>query len=102
MRKNIRERIPKNLYDDLYNRRVSVKEVAEKLGVGPNYVSFAIPERAPKRNPVLLKATRKLFQNQIAREVLEGKHTVTEAANLACISERTMFRRLKKLKESRQ
>lgn len=96
-KKSIRERMSKQQYDDLYHRRKSVKQIAAELGVGPNYVSSSIPERAPKSNPHLLKATRRLYQNQIAREVREGKHTVNEGASLACISERTMFRRLKDL-----
>lgn len=106
MRESIRERIPKALYDDLYNRRKSVKEVADKLEVSPNYLSHAIPERAPKRNPKLLAKTRKLFQEQVAREVKDGKHTVFDGARLACVSERTMYRRLavleKKLKKQQE
>lgn len=96
-RLSVRERISKQQYDDLYNRRRPVKDIAEELGIGPNYLSSSIRERAPKRNLDLLKATRRLYQNQIAREVREGKHTVAKGADLACVSERTMFRRLKAL-----
>lgn len=102
MRENIRERMPKDLYDDLFNRRKSVKEVAEILGVTANYLSHAIPERAPKRNPKLLAKTRRMFQDQVAREVRENKHTVYEAAQIACVSERTMYRRLAKLAKKEQ
>lgn len=98
MKKHIRERISKDLYDDLFNRRKTVREVAGILGVSENYLSHAIPERAPKRNPKLLRATRRLFQDQIAREVLEGKHTTYKGAELAHVSERTFYRRLAKLR----
>lgn len=106
MRDSVRERIPQDLYEDLYNRRKSVKEVAAKLDVSPNYLSHAIPERAKKRNPRLLAKSRRLFQEQVAREVKEGKHTVFAGAQLAFISERTMYRRLaqleKKLEKEKQ
>ena len=98
MKIHIRKRIPKELYDDLYNRRKTVREVAKILGVNENYLSHAIPERAPKRNPKLLCATRRLYQDQIAREVLEGKHSIYKGAELAHVSERTFYRRLAKLR----
>lgn len=102
MKSHIRERISKDLYDDLYNRRKTVREVAKELGVSENYLSHAIPERAPKRNPKLLKATRRLFQDQIAREVLQGKHTIYRGAELAHVSERTFYRRLAKLRDEKE
>lgn len=98
MKQHIKERIGKELYDDLYHRRKTVREVARILGVSENYLSHAIPERAPKRNPKLLRATRRLFQDQIAREVIEGKHTIYKGAELAHVSERTFYRRLAKLR----
>lgn len=101
MKSHIRERISKDLYDDLYNRRKTVREVAKEIGVSENYLSHAIPERAPKRNPKLLKATRRLFQDQIAREVLQGKHTIYRGAELAHVSERTFYRRLAKLRDEK-
>ncbi len=83
---------------DLYHRRITVREAAKIMGVSENYLSHAIPERAPKRNLKLLKVTRRLFREQIAREIIEGKHTVHKGAKLAHVSERTMFRLLKRLR----
>ncbi len=100
MKKHIRERIPKDVYEDLYHRRRTVRDIAKELGVTENYLTHAIPERAPKRNPKLLKATRRLYQDQIAREVLQGKHTIFKGAELAHVSERTFYRRLATLKAS--
>jgi predicted transcriptional regulator len=102
MKTHIRDRMPKELADDLYNRRKTVREVARIMGVTENYVSHALPERAPKKNPKLLKVTRRLYQNTIAQEVLDGKHTVYKGAELAHISERTMFRRMRQLKEKQE
>jgi len=96
--RHIRNRMSKDLYDDLYNRRKTVRDVAKILNVSENYLSHAIPERAPKRNPKLLKVTRRMYQDQIARETLEGKHTTKEGAELAFVSERTFFRRLADLR----
>lgn len=96
--RHIRNRMSKDLYDDLYNRRKTVREVAKILNISENYLSHAIPERAPKRNPKLLKVTRRMYQDQIARETLEGKHTAAQGAELAFVSERTFFRRLAALR----
>lgn len=101
-RKHIRERIPKDLYDDLYNRRKTVREVAKLLNLNENYLSHAIPERAPKRNSALLRATRELFQANLAKETIERKHRVRDAADLAHVSERTMYRRMKKVRQNNE
>lgn len=98
MGNNIRARIPKQLYDDLYNRRVTVRAAAKQLGVTENYLSHAIPERANKRNPHLLRATRRLYQDQVAREVLAKKYTMQQGADMAHLSLRTMYRRVESLK----
>ena len=99
MRKHIRDRMPKDLYDDLVNRRKTVREVAKVMGVHEAYLSHAIPERAPKRNIQLVRVTRRMYQDQLAREVLTGKRKILEAANMAHVSERTMFRRMAKLRQ---
>lgn len=95
MRVHVRDRMPKDLYDDLYTRRKTVREVALTMDVSENYLSHAVPERAPKRNAKLLKVTRRMYQDQIARETLQGKHTISQGAELAHVSERTFYRRLK-------
>ena len=97
-RKHIRERMSKSQYDDLFNRRTTVRDLAKQLGVTENYLSHAVPERAPKRNPKLLRVTRRLFQEQLAREVIEGKHTVYAGAEMAHVSERTMYRRIESVR----
>ncbi len=99
--RHIRNRMSKDLYDDLYTRRKTVREVAKIMNVSENYLSHAVPERAPKRNPKLLKVTRRMYQDQIARETLEGKHTAKEGAELAFVSLRTFFRRLAQLRDKK-
>jgi len=102
MKLHVRDRMTQAQKDDLFYRRKSVRQLAKELGVTENYLTHAMPERAPKRNPKLLRATRRLFQLQVAREVQEGKHTVQAGSDLACISERTMYRRLSQLSQDKQ
>lgn len=100
----LRSRIPQDLYVKLVNRRIKVKEAAAILNVTPNWLSHAIPERAPKKQPNsdLLRATRRLYRNQILKETVEGKHTVANGADLAHVSERTFYRMLRKYKNELQ
>lgn len=96
--RHIRSRITEQQYSDLFTRRRTVREIAKELNVSESYLSHAIPERAPKRNQKLLKVTRRLYQDQVAREVIAGKHSVAKGAELAHVSERTFFRRLADLR----
>ena len=96
---NVKARMSKDQYSDLVNYRRRIKDIAKELNVTANYLGKIVKERAPKRNPKVLKQVRLLFQDQIAREVLSGKHTIKEGASIACVSERTMFRRLAKVRE---
>ena len=99
MKLHVRDRMTQEQKDALYYRRKSVRQLAKELGVTENYLTHAMPERAPKRNPQLLRAARRLFQLQVAREVTEGKHTVQAGSDLACVSERTMYRRITEVRE---
>jgi hypothetical protein len=71
-----------------------VREIARELGVSENYLTKAIPERAPKKNYKLLKVTRLLYQEQLARECIAKKLSAREAAQMANITLRTMYRRI--------
>lgn len=95
---NVLNRITSRQLHDLVNYRRRIKDIAKELGVTANYLGKMVKERAPKRNQRSLRKVRNLFQLQIAREVLEGKHTIKEGASIACVSERTMFRRLAKVR----
>lgn len=98
-RVHIRQRMTQQQYDDLYNRRRTVRDLAKELGVNEAYLSSSVPERAPKKNYKLLKATRVLYKLQVAREVIQGRHTVAQGADLAAVSERTMYRLMVKVRK---
>ena len=102
MKLHVRDRMTQEQKDDLFYRRKSVRQLAKELGVTENYLTHAMPERAPKRNPQLLRAARRLFQLQVAREITEGKHTVQAGSDLACVSERTMYRRLNEVRDMQE
>lgn len=84
--------------EDIFNRRITIRAAAKKLGVSESYLSRAIPERAPKRNVKLLRVTRRLYQEQVAIECLAGKHSAADGALLAHITVRTMYRRIAAVK----
>ena len=95
---SVRDRITKEQKEALYSRKRSVTAIAAELGVTVSHLSKYCPEREPKRNARLLLVTRKLFQKTIATECLNGKYSVAEAAKLAYVSLRTMYRRVEELK----
>lgn len=92
----------KEQYSDLVNYRRRIKDIAKELGVTANYLGKVVKERAPKRDPKALKQVRLMFHRQIAKEILAGKYTVKEGASIACTSERTMFRRIAKVRSEQQ
>ena len=97
---SVLDRMSKDQYNDIVHRRRPVKDIAKELGVTPNYLGQVVKERAPKIDTKSLRKVRMLFQMQVAREVLDGKHTTKEGASIACVSERTMFRRIAKAREN--
>jgi AraC-like DNA-binding protein len=81
--------------DDLYHRRITVRQLAKDLGYSESWLSKSLPARAPKRDPKLLRKTRMEFQNAIVQRYLTQNISAKQAAALAYVSERTFYRRLK-------
>lgn len=92
----LRDRMTEQDKQDLFNRKQTVRDLARKYGVSENYLSHAMPDRAPKRSKGLLMQVRRMYIKQIVRETHEGKHSIFAAASLICKSERTVFRLLAK------
>lgn len=92
---------PRDLQDYL-QRRLSCADIARMYGTQPKYVSEALPKR-PYSNRLAykrqLRATRKEFRDNLAKQVDAGTMTVKEAAAQAFCSERTIFRHLQAVRQ---
>lgn len=83
---------------DLYNRVITTRALAVELGVHERYLSYMFPHKVPIRDKRVMTETRKQHRLAIATEVLSGRHTIAEAANIAHVSYTTMQRYVVKAK----
>lgn len=105
----LREKITPQQIDDLRNRRVSGRTLAAILGVGEEWLSrnystkkinkIPGPVNAAVIEKRLLAAVRREFRNSIAKDVINGKKNIDDAARQACCTQRTMYRHVKRLRE---
>ena len=100
MRTHVQDRMTEQQLKDLVERKRTVRSLAKELNVTENYLCKAVQKdkKRPVTNTPLLRASRRLYQDQIARETINGRHTVARGADLAHVSERTFYRRLSKLR----
>jgi len=96
----LQSRITEEQKLSLYNRNISTRELASVLGCHETYLSGLFPGKVPLANRKELLATRKTYKLSVAREILLGKYTIAEAAELAFTSYNTMHRCLAKAKEA--
>lgn len=94
-------RITEQQKQDLYERRITTRDLAKLLGVHENYLSFRFPHKVPLPDVKELQKARKEYKLAVARQVLEGKYTVSEASKVAFVSYNTMSRFVKKAKEQK-
>ena len=83
----------------LYNRNISTRELASILKCHETYLSGMFPGKVPLANRKELLDTRKAYKLTVAREILLGKYSIREAAELAFTSYNTMHRCVAKAKE---
>lgn len=95
----LRSRITEEQKLDLYNRRITTRELASRLNVHENYLSSQFPGKVPLKNPKELIQARKAFRLEIARLVLIGKYNIKQASNVAHCSYNTMFRLVQQAKQ---
>lgn len=95
----VQSRITEQQKSDLYNRVISTRDLAETLGVHETYLSGKFPGKVPLANRKVLLDTRKAFKLSIAKDILTGKYSIRQAADLAFTSYNTMHRCLAKAKE---
>lgn len=96
----LRERITAQQREDLYNRRITTREMASQLGVSETHLSRTFPGKIPgqaqatRKEKRILLAVRNEFRDKLAAEVLAGRLDRRKAALTANCSERTMWRHI--------
>ena len=89
----------------LFQRKLTTRQLAKELNVSEKYLSGLFPgkdqsntKKATLKEKAELIAARKDFRLALAKEILEGKYTITEASQVAFVSYNTMLRTLAKAK----
>lgn len=85
-------RITEQQKQDLYNRKVTTRELATILGVHERYLSQHYSGKVPVLDKKPLIEARKAFKLEIAKQILDGKITGRQASKIANVSYRTMVR----------
>lgn len=95
---SLQSRITENQKQDLFNRRVTTRALAKVLGVHEKYLSYKFYTKVKVVDKRPLTEARKLYKLEIGIQVLKGKYTIQEAANVAYVSYNTMQRFVVKAK----
>lgn len=90
-------RITEEQKRQLYHREITTRDLAKVLGVHEEYLSYMYPGKVPIIDKKPLIEARKLYKLEMAKLVIEGKHTTMEAAMIAHVSYNTMRRFIKKV-----
>lgn len=95
---SLQSRITEQQKRDLFNRRITTRQLAKVLGVHEKYLSFKFFTKLEITDKTPLIEARKLYKLEIAIQVLKGQHSVQQAANIAYVSYNTMQRCVAKAK----
>lgn len=95
---SLQSRISEHQKQDLFNRRVTTRALAKVLGVHEKYLSYKFYTKVKVIDKKPLTDARKLYKLEIGIQVLEGKYSIQEAANVAYVSYNTMQRFVMKAK----
>jgi transcriptional regulator with XRE-family HTH domain len=84
----------------LYERELTTRELAEKLGVREAYLSSLFPGKRPcfVKAKKMLAAARKEYRQSYAKQVILGSMSLKDAAAASRVPYRTMARIVKALK----
>lgn len=91
---SLRTRITEQQKEDLYLRKITTRKLARQLNVAEKYLSVMYPGKEPIYNKRPLIEARREFRAELAKKILEGQYTTAQAADLACVSNNTMYRAL--------
>lgn len=94
----VQTRITDEQKRDLYNRKITTRDLAKVLGIHERYCSALFPHKVQLRDRKVLMEARKAYKLEIANQVIQGKYTITEAAKVAFVSYNTMQRFVTKAK----
>lgn len=94
--KSLQTRITEQQKLDLYNRVITTRDLAKQLDVHERYLSYSFPRKVPVINKKPLIEARKAFKLEMGKQVLSGKYTVTQAAEVANVAYNTMRRFVEK------
>lgn len=89
---SLQTRISEQQKHDLFERRITTRDLAKLLDVHEQYLSYMFPgkERIIDKKPLI--EARKAYKLEIAKQVIEGRYSVGQAAKVANVSYNTMKR----------
>lgn len=90
--RTLASRISEEQKVDLYNRRVTTRDLAAKLKVSEKWLSFVFPGKRPLENKQSKLKARNAFREFHARRVIAGEALISTAADAACCSYSTLRR----------
>lgn len=96
---SLQSRISEQQKRDLFNRRITTRALAKALGVHEKYLSYKFYAKSQIVDKKPLIETRKLYKLEVAVQVLEGKYSMQQAADIAFVSYNTMQRCVQKAKK---
>lgn len=95
---NLATRITEQQKHDLYERRITTRDLAIALDVHERYLSYMFPGKEPIVDKTPLIEARKAFKLEIAKEILQNKYSILQGSRVANVSYNTMQRFLAKAK----
>ena len=96
--KSLKTRITEQQKQDLYDRKITTRDLAKILNIHERYLSYTFPGKVEVINKKPLIEARKAYKVEIAKQILEGKYSIVQAARVANVSYNTMQRFLQKAK----
>lgn len=85
-------RISEDQKVDLYNRRVTTRDLAGTLKVSEKWLSYTFPGKRPLENKASKRKARNAFREFHAKRVVAGEALISTAADAACCSYSTLRR----------
>lgn len=95
----IQSRVTEQQKLDLYNRKLTTRDLAKLLNVHETYLSALFPGKVAIIDKKPLIEARRAYNTEMAKLVISGRYTVKEAAGIAFTTVKTMRRFMQKVKQ---